>query len=492
MQRPAGGAPARPADGQPRRRRGGAAGIAQGAGAARLSGAGAAAVGAQPAVRAAVGRAQRPARRAALVPQQDQGPRRRRRAGRASTTHGDTIRLDLADCFVDAIEVGRAAQRGHRRRSIRSGCERSPPCSPAIFSRAWRSTAARPSTAGSPPSGAGSAPAMRPCSSISSSSVPDDEVFGASGASGCSSRRSIGACTRLLLDALGAGTAGSARARSIWRRRPGCSRPRASMGAASRAWRSARAQARRLAGCAGRRRRRQPLGQRPRHDVATASRRASIAVMPFVDRVGRGRRPRRAGRRARPRRDHAAGQAAQPVRHRAGHRVRARRAAHRPGRGRPDAERRLRRQRLAAAARPARSPWRSSLSETRTARIVWAEVFDHKLDDAFLVLDEIGDRIVASIASEIETIERNRAILRPPSSLDAWEAYHRGLWHMYRFNRGRQRAGAAFLRDRGAPRSDLRARLCRPVVHALPERLPGLGRPRRRRSSARSRPPGRA
>jgi tetratricopeptide (TPR) repeat protein len=25
-------------------------------------------------------------------------------------------------------------------------------------------------------------------------------------------------------------------------------------------------------------------------------------------------------------------------------------------------------------------------------------------------------------------------VLKPPSSLDAWEAYHRGLWHMYKFN----------------------------------------------------------
>jgi DNA-binding SARP family transcriptional activator len=75
------------------------------------------------------------------------------------------------------------------------------------------------------------------------------------------------------------------------------------------------------------------------------------------------------------------------------------------------------------------------LAETRTARIVWAEVFNHKLDDAFLVLDEIGNRIVASIDSEIETIERNRAVLKPPNSLDAWEAHHRGLWHMYRFNK---------------------------------------------------------
>src|SRR5690606_5924386 len=31
--------------------------------------------------------------------------------------------------------------------------------------------------------------------------------------------------------------------------------------------------------------------------------------------------------------------------------------------------------------------------------------------------------------------ERNRAILKPPNSLNAWEAHHRGLWHMYQFNR---------------------------------------------------------
>ena len=75
------------------------------------------------------------------------------------------------------------------------------------------------------------------------------------------------------------------------------------------------------------------------------------------------------------------------------------------------------------------------LAETRSARIVWAEVYDHKVDDAFLVLDEIGNRIVAAIAGEIEMLERNRAMLKPPSSLDAWEACHRGLWHMYRYRK---------------------------------------------------------
>jgi TolB-like protein len=86
------------------------------------------------------------------------------------------------------------------------------------------------------------------------------------------------------------------------------------------------------------------------------------------------------------------------------------------------------------------------LAEARTARVVWAELFDQTRDDAFALLDEIGDRIVASIASEIEATERNRAILRPPNSLDAWEAHHRGLWHMYRFDRDDNARAAHFFK----------------------------------------------
>lgn len=75
------------------------------------------------------------------------------------------------------------------------------------------------------------------------------------------------------------------------------------------------------------------------------------------------------------------------------------------------------------------------LAETRSARVLWAEVFTGLLDDTFAVLDEIGNRIVSAIANQVEVAERNRAILKAPNSLDAWEAHHRGLWHMVRFNR---------------------------------------------------------
>jgi TolB-like protein len=74
------------------------------------------------------------------------------------------------------------------------------------------------------------------------------------------------------------------------------------------------------------------------------------------------------------------------------------------------------------------------LAETQDARIVWTDEFEAPAGETFSVLDAVVDRIVAAIAEEVESEEVSRAILRPPNSLDAWEAYHRGLWHMYKFN----------------------------------------------------------
>nr|WP_306264654.1 transcriptional regulator [Pararhizobium sp. IMCC3301] len=88
----------------------------------------------------------------------------------------------------------------------------------------------------------------------------------------------------------------------------------------------------------------------------------------------------------------------------------------------------------------------AELVEARTARIVWADEFDLKPAEAFLIQTRIGDTIVASIASEIETAEKNRAILKPPSSLNAWESYHRGLWHMYRFTKAENERAQHYFR----------------------------------------------
>ncbi len=77
------------------------------------------------------------------------------------------------------------------------------------------------------------------------------------------------------------------------------------------------------------------------------------------------------------------------------------------------------------------------LAETCTARTVWPILRPHT-DDAFVVLDEIGNRIVALIASEIEALERDLAILKPTPALwmcvggirfgpaGTWDVYMRG------------------------------------------------------------------
>ena len=74
------------------------------------------------------------------------------------------------------------------------------------------------------------------------------------------------------------------------------------------------------------------------------------------------------------------------------------------------------------------------LMETRCARIVWADTIERQVSDSLSIEDAVVNEVVSSIATEIEQTERNRAILKPPGSLDAWEALHCGFWHMYRFN----------------------------------------------------------
>jgi DNA-binding SARP family transcriptional activator/tetratricopeptide (TPR) repeat protein len=89
------------------------------------------------------------------------------------------------------------------------------------------------------------------------------------------------------------------------------------------------------------------------------------------------------------------------------------------------------------------------VAHAATERIVWNECFQAHAAEQFAVLEEIGDGIVSSIAAEIENAERNRALLKHPDSLDAWEAYHRGLWHMYRFTpEENARAAGFFQRSR--------------------------------------------
>ena len=71
----------------------------------------------------------------------------------------------------------------------------------------------------------------------------------------------------------------------------------------------------------------------------------------------------------------------------------------------------------------------AQLVEAATGGHLWAERYDRDLADIFAVQDEITASVSAAIQPALDRRERGRAARKPPESLDAWECYHRGMWH---------------------------------------------------------------
>jgi adenylate cyclase len=76
----------------------------------------------------------------------------------------------------------------------------------------------------------------------------------------------------------------------------------------------------------------------------------------------------------------------------------------------------------------------AQLVEAETGKHVWAERYDRDLADIFALQDEITEAMTIAVAPAIADAEQQRAMRKPPGSLDAWAAaYQRGLWHSSRF-----------------------------------------------------------
>ena len=84
------------------------------------------------------------------------------------------------------------------------------------------------------------------------------------------------------------------------------------------------------------------------------------------------------------------------------------------------------------------------LSDPRSGRIYWADELYCDAVNSFSAPSLLTARIVAGLDAEIHLVERNRALLTPAASLDAWQAYHRGLALMYRFTSGGNREAEQF------------------------------------------------
>jgi adenylate cyclase len=77
----------------------------------------------------------------------------------------------------------------------------------------------------------------------------------------------------------------------------------------------------------------------------------------------------------------------------------------------------------------------AQLIDATTGRHVWAERYDRDLADIFELQDELTQTIAGAVEPELSAAERERAARKPPESLDAWETYQRGLWHLWSFTR---------------------------------------------------------
>jgi adenylate cyclase len=71
----------------------------------------------------------------------------------------------------------------------------------------------------------------------------------------------------------------------------------------------------------------------------------------------------------------------------------------------------------------------AQLADTATGGYLWVGRYDHDLTDILTLQDDIATAVYAAVQPALEQNERERTVRRPPENLDAWESYHRGMWH---------------------------------------------------------------
>lgn len=75
----------------------------------------------------------------------------------------------------------------------------------------------------------------------------------------------------------------------------------------------------------------------------------------------------------------------------------------------------------------------AQLIDADTGVHVWAERYDHELEDIFDLQDEMTQTIAGALEPELNAAERERAVAKSPENLGTWELYQRALWHMWTF-----------------------------------------------------------
>lgn len=75
----------------------------------------------------------------------------------------------------------------------------------------------------------------------------------------------------------------------------------------------------------------------------------------------------------------------------------------------------------------------AQLVDAASGKQLWADLYDRDMEDVFAVQDEITMKIVARVEPEIGAAERQKAVRATRRDLRAWDCYHLGVFHFFRF-----------------------------------------------------------
>ena len=87
------------------------------------------------------------------------------------------------------------------------------------------------------------------------------------------------------------------------------------------------------------------------------------------------------------------------------------------------------------------------LVETRSGHPIWVERYDREIADIFALQDDITEKIVARVEPEIGFAERNRVMHARPANLQAWDCYHLGVYHLFKFTGSDNQESQTLLRQ---------------------------------------------
>ncbi|MBZ2169930.1 winged helix-turn-helix domain-containing tetratricopeptide repeat protein [Marinobacter sp. F4216] len=73
------------------------------------------------------------------------------------------------------------------------------------------------------------------------------------------------------------------------------------------------------------------------------------------------------------------------------------------------------------------------LTDCHSGHTLWSDRYNRQIADIFELQDDITETIAARLEPEIGYAERNRLVHNRPANLQAWDCYHLGVYHFFRF-----------------------------------------------------------